>query len=91
MTIAPQVPINLNVGGNCNGGNPTDVYKYAINKGLPQEGCQAFVAKNPTHFNSSDIHICQNCNKTDCWAQRKYIVWKATQHGLVEGAERIKA
>lgn len=43
---------------------------------------------------------CQNCappkgvkpgDKGYCWATPRYPVWKVTQHGLVDGASRMKA
>jgi cathepsin X len=30
-------------------------------------------------------------NKSNCWAQPKYGVWKVKEHGLVAGADRMKA
>jgi len=29
--------------------------------------------------------------KGNCWAQPKYSVWKIKEHGLVAGADRMKA
>ncbi len=30
-------------------------------------------------------------DKGNCWAQKRYPVWKVKEHGLVEGKERMKA
>lgn len=30
-------------------------------------------------------------DKGNCWAQPKYNVWKVKEHGLVSGADRMKA
>ena len=58
MTISPQVIINCNAGGSCNGGEPIDVYIFGHQNGFPEETCQAYQAKNPAHFSCSDIQKC---------------------------------
>jgi hypothetical protein len=30
-------------------------------------------------------------DKGNCWAQKRYAVWKVKEYGLVEGVEKIKA
>lgn len=94
MTLSPQVIINCKAGGSCNGGNPAEVYVYAEKNGIPEETCQAYEAKNPERFSCSDIQKCMNCaglDKSECWAQKKYPVWKVTQRGSVSGADKMKA
>ena len=83
--------INCKYGGNCDGGNPGHVYKYAMEFGLPEESCQNFQAKNPPTSSCSHEQICHKCTSTGCVEVKKYVVWKVTEHGLVEGAERMKA
>lgn len=87
MTLSPQVIINCQAGGSCNGGNPLGVYSFAKSHGIPEETCQAYLAKNPAKFSCSDIQKCQNCEPPKatkpgdaghCWAQPKYPVWKVT-------------
>lgn len=58
MTISPQVIINCNAGGSCDGGEPIDVYIFGHQNGFPEETCQAYQAKNPAHFSCSDIQKC---------------------------------
>lgn len=100
MTISPQVIINCKAGGSCGGGNPGEVYVYANRHGIPEETCQAYVAKNPAEFSCSDIQKCENCappagakpgDKGNCWAQKTYPAWKVTQYGSVSGADKMKA
>lgn len=100
MNLSPQVIINCKAGGSCNGGNPGDVYAYGKQHGIPEETCQAYVAKNPDSFSCSDIQKCMNCghpagvkpgDKGNCWAQPKYPVWKVKEYGTVSGADRMKA
>ena len=100
MNLSPQVIVNCQAGGSCQGGNPMEVYVYANRHGVPEETCQAYVAKNPDHFSCSDIQRCMNCappagtkpgDKGNCWAQPKYNVWKVNQYGSVSGADKMKA
>lgn len=95
MTLSPQVIINCKAGGSCNGGNPKEVYVYAHKNGIPEETCQAYLAKNPASFSCSDIQKCENCAGFDadakCWAQKRYPVWKVTEYGGVSGADKMKA
>lgn len=100
LTLSPQVIINCEAGGSCNGGNPLGVYSFAKSHGIPEETCQAYLAKNPAKFSCSDIQKCANCappkatkvgDAGNCWAQPKYPVWKVTEYGSVSGAEKMKA
>jgi cathepsin X len=100
MTLSPQVIVNCEAGGSCNGGNPGGVYSYAKAHGIPEETCQAYLAKNPAKFSCSDIQKCQNCappkalkvgDAGNCWAQPTYPVWKVTEYGSVAGADKMKA
>lgn len=61
MAISPQVIINCNAGGSCNGGDPMGVYKYAYKTGIPEETCQNYEAVNPESFDCSPIQICEDC------------------------------
>lgn len=76
------------------------MYVYANRHGIPEETCQAYVAKDPERFTCSDIQKCMNCappaglkpgDKGNCWAQPKYNAWKVSQYGSVSGADRMKA
>ena len=58
MNISPQVIINCNAGGSCSGGMPVDVYIFGHQNGFPEETCQAYQAKDPSHFSCSDIQKC---------------------------------
>jgi cathepsin X len=92
LSLAPQVIINCKYGGSgCDGGNPGHIYMYAREVGLPEESCQAYTAKNPAEFLCSNEQICHKCNVNGCFPQKKYTVWKVVEHGLVEGAARMKA
>ena len=100
IALSPQVIINCQAGGSCNGGNPGGVYSFAKSNGIPEESCQNYLAKNPDHFECSAINKCKDCthpkgakpgDKGNCWATPKYPVWKVTQFGTVSGADKMKA
>jgi len=59
ITLAPQVLINCNGGGTCKGGSAEGAYRYLAEKGLPDETCQNYQAKN---LRCGATGICKNCN-----------------------------
>lgn len=59
IILAPQVLINCNGGGSCNGGDPTGVYEYIAEHGIPDETCQAYTASNGV---CSPLGICDSCS-----------------------------
>ncbi len=61
MALAPQVIINCDAGGSCNGGDPFVVYEFANKHGIPEETCQQYTAQNPPQFDCSPIQNCMNC------------------------------
>lgn len=100
MTLSPQVIINCEAGGSCNGGNPLEVYVFAHQTGIPEETCQAYAAKNPSKFSCSALQKCMNCappaavkpgDAGNCWAQETYPSWKVGQYGTVSGVDKMKA
>ena len=99
MTLSPQVIINCQAGGSCNGGNPLEVYVFAHQIGIPEETCQAYAAKNPSNFSCSALQKCMNCappaavkpgDAGNCWAQQTYPSWKVRQYGTVSTATKMK-
>ncbi|ETO07735.1 hypothetical protein RFI_29656 [Reticulomyxa filosa] len=62
INLSPQVLINQNAGGTCNGGTPILVYKYAHDTGIPHETCQLYQAINDPHGENTDLNICETCN-----------------------------
>lgn len=100
MALAPQVIINCFAGGSCHGGEPVDVYKFAYEHGIPEATCQQYTATDPANFSCSDIQTCMNCvppaaptvNGTDdCYAITEQVYkWKASQYGVIFGADRMK-
>lgn len=59
-SIDAQMLVSGDIGGTCNGGNPTQVYKYAHEMGLVHGSCEQYVAHNlESAFES--INICMDC------------------------------
>jgi cathepsin X len=59
-SIDAQMLVSGNIGGTCNGGNPTQVYKYAHDMGLVHGSCEQYVAHN-LESEFSSINICMDC------------------------------
>jgi hypothetical protein len=38
--LSAQAIINVEAGGNCNGGDPAKVYEYAYTHGIPDSTCE---------------------------------------------------
>jgi len=55
IALSPQVIINCEAGGSCEGGNPMGVYEFAADQGIPEETCQNYEAKDPDSADCSDI------------------------------------
>lgn len=99
--LSPQVVINCNAGGDCNGGDPIEVYHYAHTNGLPEESCQVYESKNPFDEKCYDYQVCKTCsppsppaNDTypqNCWGLKSYPTWRVSEYGRVQGADKMKA
>lgn len=101
VALSPQVIINCEAGGSCEGGDPLGVYQFGNTHGIPEDSCQQYVAKDPKSFSCSAIQNCQNCawpppaanesGAAGCWAQPTFKKWKVSQYGSVSGAAKMKA
>ena len=101
IALSPQVIINCDAGGTCDGGDPLSVYKFAKTHGIPEDSCQQYVAEDPKKFSCSAIQTCQNCQgpvpaaghsgANNCWAQLSFPKWKVSEYGIVYGASKMKA
>ena len=64
VDLAPQVLINCMTfpfGLGCNGGNPGFAYSWMHSHGVPDQTCQAYVAKNGK---CAPHGVCENCSPT---------------------------
>lgn len=101
IDLNPQMLINCNIGGTCNGGNAGTVFAHAYNYGIVDSSCMQYVAHNLDHaYPCQDIDICRDCsppipaaNETGldgCYSvpAKKYY---ASHYYFVRGAEHMKA
>jgi len=100
INLAPQVLINEDGGGTCNGGNAPGVMRYIEKNGIPDETCQAYQAKNNPHGKQTSLNICENCvpgNTSStftpgvCSKKTNYTLYWVTQYGPVSGVNNMKS
>jgi len=95
IALSVQVMLNCKAGGTCGGGNPGGVYAFASKHGIPEDSCQAYLAKDPVKAECSDIQVCENCFKTadgsvNCTAVTNEKLWKVSNYGVINGADAMK-
>jgi len=89
IQLSPQVLVNCRGGGSCEGGNPGAALEYIESKGIPDETCQNYVAKDGE---CEPLGVCETCDpETGCHPVEKYDNYKVSQYGSVRGADRMKA
>lgn len=100
VTLAVQTIINCHGGGNCaNGGSTYGPYEFAHKVGIPEYGCQVYLAADPKHYDCSPIQKCMNCKRRDppdesipdCWPITTFTSWYVSQYGKVKGPAKMKA
>lgn len=99
INLAPQVLINEHGGGTCDGGDAAGVYHYIKTKGIPDETCQAYQAKNRPHGEETNLNICENCvpgNTSEtftpgvCYQMTNYTLYWVSEFGPVNGATNMQ-
>lgn len=98
IALSPQVIINCNAGGDCDGGDPLGVYEFAMYHGLPEESCQNYQAENPTNESCSAIQVCKTCtppapaenSEGTCASVAVHPAWRVAQFGGVFGINDMK-
>jgi cathepsin X len=100
INLAPQVLINENGGGTCDGGDALGVYHYVHKKGIPHETCQAYQAKNDPHNGNTSLNICENCKPGDtaetftpgtCSQMTNYTLYWVKEYGACSGIDNMKS
>jgi len=89
ITVSPQHLINCDGGGTCNGGSQGATYEWIHKKGIVEETCQPYQAKNGL----SCTPACKTCwgwNAT-CEEVKNYTLWTVSEYGHVAGEEKMKA
>ena len=95
-----QTIVNCQAGGSCDGGNPTLVYKYAHNTGIPHSSCEQYTAFNLVDRMCTDIDICRDCTwpppaegetgMENCTAV-EYEKYYISEHYAVAGKDKMMA
>ncbi|MFN9899895.1 MAG: hypothetical protein ACK55Z_14130, partial [bacterium] len=68
VALNAQAMINCRAGGDCNGGNPADVYSWAQTVGIPHSSCEQYTAHNSDHgiLFCEEIDQCKDCTWPPC-------------------------
>jgi cathepsin X len=76
--------------GTCHGGNAIPAWRYAHEKGVPDETCNNYQAKDQE---CSPFNECGTCSRTGgCHPIANYTRWKVADYGWIKGGrENIKA
>jgi cathepsin X len=98
VALSAQVIVNCQAGGDCNGGDPADVYEWAHTKGIPDSSCEQYVASNIEEC--EPIDICKDCTwppcpvgetcQDKCWAVDYKKHYVSLYYGF-SGAREMKA
>jgi cathepsin X len=97
INLSPQVLINCGGGGSCEGGDPSGVYSYAHDNGLPDETCQNYEAIDGQ---CAPLGVCETCvpgsapgNFTPgtCSPITTNALYYVSEYGSVSGADQMKA
>jgi len=100
INLAPQVLVNEDGGGTCNGGSANGACRYIKWHGIPDETCQAYQAKNNPHDGNTEFNICMNCVPGNtsatftpgvCSKQTDFTMYYVSEFGPVSGIDAMKA
>lgn len=99
LSLSPQVIINCNAGGSCDGGDPSGVYEFGHKHGIPDDTCQQYIAKDPLIADCTAIQVCETCippspaagKHSNCSAVANPKRWFVGDYGSVAGANSMKA
>lgn len=94
--------INCQAGGSCNGGDPSGVYDYAYQTGIPDSSCEQYIAKNLDKSDCTPFDICRDCRGPppeegqqpdygNCWAVDNYKKYFVSDYYGLSGADKMKA
>ncbi len=95
VSLSVQVLLNCFAEGTCGGGWGGGPYTWGHKHGIPEVGCQAYIAADPADPSCTDIHQCMNCKRNDqggstCWAQPTFKRWYVKEYGHLFGIDNMK-
>lgn len=101
VALDAQMVVNCYAGGSCNGGDPAQVYEFAMTDGLVHGSCMNYVAYNDVDSSCDAIDVCRDCtgpapamgddgleNCTAVTPNKRYYV---SEYYKVKGADQMKA
>jgi len=99
--ISAQMVVNCYAGGSCNGGNPAQVYEFAMSEGLVHASCMNYIAYNDVENSCAAIDVCRDCTWPPpppgesgiegCTAITDNTRYYVSEYYNVRGADQMKA